>query len=73
MISIPPQVPFSGSDPNGYHPYKLKRGRKRRPSMTEAVNEEPRKSLMDRIKEAIDKLPNVEEQLKKIRNLDKEK
>ena len=42
--------------------------------MTEVVNEEPRKSLMDRIKEALDRLPNVEEQLKRLRSLpDKEK
>ena len=41
--------------------------------MTETISEEPRKSLMDRIKEALDRLPNVEEQLKKLRNLDKEK
>ncbi|HUV34086.1 MAG TPA: hypothetical protein VMW22_04090 [Candidatus Desulfaltia sp.] len=42
--------------------------------MTEAVNEEPRKSLMDRIKEALDRLPNVEEQLKRLRSLpEKEK
>jgi hypothetical protein len=36
--------------------------------MTEVVNEEPRKSLMDRIKEALEKLSNVEDQLKKLRS-----
>jgi len=41
--------------------------------MSEAVNEEPRKSLADRVKEALDRLPNLEEQLKKFRGMDKEK
>ena len=41
--------------------------------MTEAVNEEPKKSLMDRVKDALDKLPNLEEQLRKLRNLDEKR
>jgi hypothetical protein len=65
---IPPKVLFSCSDLNGYHPYKLKKERDKRLSMTEVVNEEPRKSLMDRIKEALEKLSNVEDQLKKLRS-----
>ena len=41
--------------------------------MTETYNEEPKKSLLDRFKEAFDRLPRVDDQLRKLRNLDKEK
>jgi len=40
--------------------------------MTEQVQETGR-SLKDRIREALEKLPSIEEQLKKLRGLNKEK
>jgi hypothetical protein len=41
-------------------------------AMTEQV-QETGKSLKDRIREALEKLPSIEEQLKKLRGLNKEK